>query len=181
VGTFEAAVGPGALFGEELGSGGAAAGELAAQGARGDAWFRDGGGVVEGEDADDGAGRAQGLLALEGFGAVESLWGNGTTGAAVGARLGLEAVETLLLIDLFPAGESGGGEGAAGGIGDIVVAVGDLLAQPLLAAGRVLAPDQGQDEGVAEEGDLSASIFGIGHGQPPDKRWAQYSRKAGRT
>ena len=47
------------------------------------------------------------------------------------------------------------------------MAGGDLLAQAVLAAGVVLAAQQGQDEGVAEEGDLGAAVFGIdrdGHG-----------------
>jgi hypothetical protein len=71
VGTLETAVRLGALLGQELGGGGATAGELAAQGAWGDAWFGDGVGGIEGEDANDGAGGAEGLLAFEGLGAVE--------------------------------------------------------------------------------------------------------------
>jgi hypothetical protein len=79
--------------------------------------------------------------------------------------LGLEAVETALLVDALPAGEGGGGDGAAGRVGDVVVAAGDLLAQLMFAAGRVLAADEGQDEGIAEEGSLGTSIFG--HVEPP--------------
>jgi hypothetical protein len=50
-----------------------------------------------------------------------------------------------------------------------MAAAGDLLAQALLAAGRVVAADEGQNEGVAKEGDLGASVFSIvGQGLPPD-------------
>jgi hypothetical protein len=55
VAALKAAVGFGTLFGEEMGSSRATAGELAAQGARGDTGFRDGVGGVKREDADDGA------------------------------------------------------------------------------------------------------------------------------
>jgi hypothetical protein len=71
--TFEAAIGFGTLLGQELGSGGTAAGELAAQSARSNARFGDGVGGVEREDADDGAGRTEGLLTFEGLGPVEGL------------------------------------------------------------------------------------------------------------
>jgi hypothetical protein len=66
VGTLETAIRLGALFGEELGGSRAAAGKLAAQGTWGDAGFGDGVSGVEREDADDGAGGAEGLLAFEG-------------------------------------------------------------------------------------------------------------------
>ena len=135
VSALEAAVGLGPLLGEELGSGGAAESELAAQGARCDASFGDGVGLVEGEDFDDGASGTEGLLALEGFGAVEGLGGDGAGLASVASGLGLEAVEAFLLVEPFPAGEGGGADSAAGGVGDVVVASGDLLAQLLLAPG----------------------------------------------
>jgi hypothetical protein len=163
VGTLEAAVGFGTLFGEELGGSRATAGELAAQGTWGDAGFGDRVGGVEGEDADDGAGGAERLLPFEDLGAVEGFRRDGATVAAVGARGRLEAVEAVLLVDAFPASKRGGGDGAAGRAGDVVVAVGDLLTQLVFAARWVLAANEGQDEGVAKEGDLGASIFRIGH------------------
>jgi hypothetical protein len=107
--------------------------------------------------------RAEGLLAFEGLGAVEGLWGDSAAVAAVGAGLWLEAVEAALLVDAFPAGEGGGGDGAAGRVGDIVVTAGNLLPQLVFAAGRVLAADEGQDEGIAKESDLGTSILKIGH------------------
>jgi hypothetical protein len=55
VAALKAAVGFGPLFGEELGSGRATAGELATQSTRGDTGFRDRVGGVKREDADDGA------------------------------------------------------------------------------------------------------------------------------
>jgi hypothetical protein len=163
MGALKAAVGLGALLGQQLGSGSATAGELAAQGARGEAGFGDGVGGVEGEDADDGAGGAERLLAFEGLGAVEGFGGDGAAGATVGAGLGSEAVETVLLVDVLPAGERGSGDGATRGVRDVVGTAGDLLAQLALASGRVLAADERQDQGVAEEGDLGATILRIGH------------------
>jgi hypothetical protein len=46
---------------------------------------------------------------------------------------------------------------------DVIGAAGDLLAQLVLAAGRVLAADEGQDQSIAEEGDLGATILRSGH------------------
>jgi hypothetical protein len=103
------------------------------------------------------------LLPFEDLGAVEGFRRDGATVAAVGARGRLEAVEAVLLVDAFPASKRGGGDGAAGRAGDVVVAVGDLLTQLVFAARWVLAANEGQDEGVAKEGDLGASIFRIGH------------------
>jgi hypothetical protein len=79
--------------------------------------------------------------------------------------LGLEAVEALLLVDAFPASEGGGGDGAAGGARDVIAAAGNLLSEFVFAAGRVLAADEGQDEGVAKESDLGTLVFG--HMEPP--------------
>jgi hypothetical protein len=45
------------------------------------------------------------------------------------------------------------------------VAAGDLLAELAFSTGRVLAANEGQDEGIAEEGNLGTSIFG--HMEPP--------------
>jgi len=157
----------GTLLGEELGGGSAALSEVATQGTRGKTSFGDGIGLVEGEDAGDGAGRAMGLLALESFGAVEGGRGDDPGLALVAAREGLEAVEAVGSVAAFPAGEGGNADSAAGGVGDVVVAGGDLLPQVPLAAGRVLVTQKGQDEGVTEEDDLGALIFGIdfvGHG-----------------
>ena len=83
----------------------------------------------------------------------------------VRTRGGLEAVEATLLVDALPASKGGGGDGAAGRAGEVVVAVGDLLAESAFAAGRVRAANEGQDEGIAEEGNLGTSIFG--HIDPP--------------
>jgi hypothetical protein len=163
--TLETPVRFGALLGQELGSGGVTAGQLAAQGTRGDTGFGDRVGLVEREDTDDGAGGTEGLLPFEGLGAVESFRRDGATSALVGARSGLEAIKAALLVDALPASEGGGGEGASGRVGDVVGTVDDLSSQLLLAAGRVLAPDEGQDEGVAKESDFGTAIWG--HRKPP--------------
>jgi hypothetical protein len=102
MGALEAAVGLGALLGQELGGSRATARELAAERTWGEAGFGDGVGGIEGEDADDGAGGAEGLLALEGLGAVEGFGGDSATDTTVGAGLGLEAVEAPLLIGALP-------------------------------------------------------------------------------
>jgi hypothetical protein len=166
VGTFEAAIGFGTLFGEELGGSGTTAGELAAQGTWGDAGFGNGVGGVEGEDADDRAGGAERLLPFEDLGAIEGFRGDGATVAVIGARCGFEAVEAALLVDALPASKGGGGDGAAGGIGDVIRAAGDLLAESVFAAGRILAADERQNEGIAKESNLGTSIWG--HMEPPD-------------
>jgi len=163
VSAFETAIGFGALLDEELGGGGAAAGQLAAQGARGNAFFGDRVGLVEGQYLDDGTSGTEGLLPLEGLGPVESVRRDGAGLAFVSSRLGFEAVESVLSIEPFPAGKGAGADGATGGVRDIVVASGDLLAQFLLASGWILAPYQGYDEGVAEEGDFGTSVFRVGH------------------
>ena len=128
-----------------------------------DALLGDGTGLIEGEDPDDGAGRAVWLFPLERLSAVERLLGNGTGLATVGAGLGLEALETILKIKSLPASESGRADGRARRVGNIIVAAGNLLAQRLLPAGRVFASYEGQDERVAEQGDFSASFCGLGH------------------
>jgi hypothetical protein len=169
------------LFGQELGGRGAPAGELAAQGAWGDAGFGDGVGGVEGEDADDGAGGAERLLPFEGLGASEGFRRDSAAVAAIGARGGLEAVEAVFLVDALPAGEGGGGDRAAGGVGDVVGAAGDLLAESVFAARGVLAANEGQNEGVSEESNLSASIFRVRHGNLQMGCEVQYSRKPRQT
>jgi hypothetical protein len=68
-------------------------------------------------------------------------------------------------VDALPASKSGGGDRAAGRAGDVIVAAGDLLAESAFAAGRVLSANEGQDEGLAEEGNLGTTIFG--HMEPP--------------
>ena len=73
VSALETTIGFGTLLGEELGGGGAATGQLAAQGARGDALFGDRVGLVEREDFDDGTSRTERLLPLESLGAVEGI------------------------------------------------------------------------------------------------------------
>ena len=167
VGALEAAVGLGPLLGQELGRRGVAQGQLAAQGAGRNRLLGDGLRGVHAQGLDDGAGRAVGLLALEGFGPVEGLGRDGAGLAPVAAGFGLEAVKAVLVVAAFPAGQGGHADGAAGGVGDLVVAGGDLLPQPALAAGLVVAPQQGQDERVPEQRNLGAPFFGIdsvGHG-----------------
>jgi hypothetical protein len=72
---FEAAVGLGALLGEELSGRSAPPGEMTAQRARGNArlWGRMS--LIEREDVNDRARGAKGLLALESFCAVEGFRG----------------------------------------------------------------------------------------------------------
>lgn len=172
VSALKAAIGFGTLLDEELGGGGAATGQLAAQGARGDAFFGDRVGLVEGEDFDDGTSGAEGLLSLEGFSPVEGVRRDGAGLAFVSPGFGLEALESALLVDPFPAGESAGADGATGGVGDVVVTGGDLLAQLAFAA-----RDEGQDEGVTKESDLGTSVFR--HGSASWTSCPQYSRERG--
>jgi hypothetical protein len=73
-----------------------------------------------------------------------------------------EAVKALLLVAAFPAAQGGHADGVAGGVRNVVVGGGDLLAQAALAAGFVVTPQQGQDESVAEQRDFCASFLGIG-------------------
>ena len=135
VSAFETAIGFGALLDEELGGGGAAPGQLAAQGARGDALFGNGVGLIEGEYVDDGTGGTEGMLPFEGFGPIESVQRDGAGLAFVSSGLGFEAVESALSVESFPAGEGAGADGAARGVRNIVVIGGDLLAQLLLSSG----------------------------------------------
>jgi len=135
VSALETAIGFGALLGEELGGGGAATGELAAQGAGGDAFFGDRVCLVEGEYLDDGTGGAEGLLPFEGLSPVEGVRRDGAGLTFVTSGFGFEAIEALLLVKPFPAGEGAGADGTAGGVRNIVVTGGDLLAQFLLAPG----------------------------------------------
>jgi hypothetical protein len=163
---LKATVGLGTLLSEELGCGGATLSQVAAQGAGRDAGFGDGVGLVQPEDVGDGAARAVGLLAFEGFGPIEG-WGRDGPGlTSVAAGLGLEAVEAPRPVPAFPALKGGHADGAAGGIGDVIAPGGDLLSQAALAAGRVLAAQQRQDQCVAKEGDLGPAFFrvdGVGH------------------
>ena len=75
------------------------------------------------------------MLPLEGFSPVEGVRRDGAGLAFVSSGLGLEAVESALSVEPFPAGEGAGADGAAGGVRDVVVASGDLLAQFILASG----------------------------------------------
>jgi hypothetical protein len=99
------------------------------------------------------------LLSLEGFSPVEGVRRDSAGLAFVSPGLGFEALESALLADPFPAGESAGADGATGGVRDVVVSDGDLLAQLAFAARWVLAADEGQDEGVTKESDLGTSVF----------------------
>jgi len=81
--------------------------------------------------------------------------------------LGLEVIEAVLSAAAFPASEGGDADGVAGRAGDVVVAGGDLSPRLPLAPAWVRATQQGQDERVAKEGDLGATVFrikSVGHG-----------------
>lgn len=101
--------------------------------------------------------------------------------AFVSPRLGLEAVEAVLLVKPFPAGEGAGADGAAGRVRDVVVTGGDFSAQLVFATRRVLAADERQDEGVTKESDLGTSVFRFGHSSASWISWPQYSRERGPT
>jgi len=163
VGAFKAAIGPGALLGEELGSGGAPSGEVAAQRAWGDACLSSRMCLVERKDADDRARGTEWLLAFERFCAVEGLGGKRPGLTAVRAGLGLESLKTFLLVDALPTSKRGCADRVPGRVGNVVMLGGDLATQLLLAPGWVLATQQGQDESVAKEGDRGA-LVGVGHG-----------------
>jgi hypothetical protein len=162
--TFEASIGLRPLLVEELRGGGMAESQMAAECTGRDGLLGDRVGPVEGEDLDDGTRGAMGLLAFERLGAIKGLFGDSTGLTAVGAGLGFEPIESVLAVELLPAGKGGRTDGGARGTGNIVVAAGDPLAQPLLTTGRVLAAQEGQNERVAEKGDLGASVFGFRHG-----------------
>jgi hypothetical protein len=161
---LKAAIGLGTLFGAQADGGGASEGELAAQGAGSDAGFGDRVGVIQLEQLDDGSRGTVGLLALEHLGPVESFEGDGAGLFPVGAGLGFETIKAFQAIEPFPAGEGGDADGAARRVGNLIAASGDFLPELLLAAWRVLAAQQGQDEGVAKERDLGQPILRIGHG-----------------
>ena len=158
---LEAAVRFGALLGEELGRRRIAERQLAAQGTWRNGIFRDGLGGVHAQGLNDGAGRAMRLLALERLGAVEGVGRDAARLAAVVAWLRLEAVKAILLVLALPAGQRWPADGAAGGVGDLVIAGGDLLAQAALAAGLKLVAQQGQDERVPEQRNGGAALLGI--------------------
>jgi hypothetical protein len=102
-----------------------------------------------------------GLLALEGFGPVEGHGGDGPRLAAVAARLGLEPCKAVLVVAALPAGQGRHANLTPAGVGDLVVAGGNQLPQTALAAGLVLASQQGQDERVPEQRNVSAAFLGI--------------------
>ena len=102
-----------------------------------------------------------GLLALEGFGPVESLRRDGPRLAAVAARLGLESLKAVLVVAALPTGQGRHADLAPAGVGDLVVAGGNQLLQTALAARLVLAPQQGQDERVPEKCNVGATFLGI--------------------
>jgi hypothetical protein len=163
VGALEAAVGLWALLGEELCGSSAPLGEVAAEGAWGNVCLRGWMGLVERKDLYDRACGAKGLLALERFCAVEGFRGKRPGMTVVRARLWFEALKAFLLVDTFPAGECGCADGVSGRVRDVVVLCGDPATHLLLAAGWVLAAQQGQDEGVTKEGDRGVFV-GVGHG-----------------
>jgi hypothetical protein len=102
---LEAAIGFGTVFDEELGSSGTTVGKVATKSTGSDVVFGDGVGVIEGKDADDGAGGAEGLLPLERLGTIKRFAGDGTRNTSVRARLGFEAIEAVQEIGGFPAGQ----------------------------------------------------------------------------
>jgi hypothetical protein len=177
VGSFEAAIGFGPLLGEEVRCDGVAERQVAAEGAWGDALLGDGVGLIEGEYLDDRASGAQRLLTLERLGAIEGLLRDGARLVTVGTRLGFEALKALFLVDALPPAERGRADGGARRIGNLVMTARDLLTQGLLAAGRIFAPDEGQDERVTKECDRGASVFGLGHINTSFKICTQYSRR----
>ena len=147
--TLEAAVGLGALLGEKSGGGDAAESELAAQGAGSNVRFGSRVGFVEGQHPDEGAGGTERLFALERFSAVERLGRDGATGAAVGARLGLEGFKPAFVEGSFPSPQAGHTDLATPGAWDVALGGGDASTQSLLGAvpfGVVL--DQRQDQGI---------------------------------
>jgi len=101
-------------------------------------------------------------LAFEGLGPIKSLGRDGAWLVPVATSFGLEAIKASLIVAALPAAQGGRADGAAGGVGDLVVAGGDLFPQPPLATGLVVAPQQGQDKGVPKQRDLRAALFGVG-------------------
>jgi hypothetical protein len=99
--------------------------------------------LIEGEDVNDRTRGAKGLLALEGLGTIDGVGGDGAGSAAVLAGFGFQPIKTLLAVMALPAGKGGRADGAAGRMGDVVVAFGDLLPLASFAARWELTPEQG--------------------------------------
>ena len=87
--------------------------------------------------------------------------------AAVAAGLGLQSLKAILVVAALPAGQGRHADLAPAGVGDLVVAGSYQFPQTAFAAGLVLASQQGQDEPIAEKGNVGAAFLGIdsvGHG-----------------
>jgi len=161
--SFKAAVGLGPLLVEELSRGSVASSQMSTQSAWGNTFLGDGVGLIEGQHRDDGAGRAVGLLTFKGLSAVEGLLRDNAGLTTIGAGLGFESIEPAFAVEPLPAGQRGRTDGGARRMGDVVLSAGDLLAQPLFPSGRIVVPQEGQDERVPEQRDFGASVFGLGH------------------
>lgn len=161
VGSFEASVGLGPLFAEQLSGGGIPQSQVATQGARSDGLLRDRVGLVEREDLDDGARGSVWLFALQRLGAVQCLLRDCSGLALIGPGAGLQALETIGPVVTLPSSERRGAHGGARRVGNIVVAAGDALPQFLLPAGRMLAPHKREDERVPQQRNFGAPVFGL--------------------
>jgi hypothetical protein len=84
----------GALAAEQLSGGGPTLGQMV---------FGDGIGLVHGQHGADGAGGAEGLLSFEALGSGQGFCGEDAGLIPVRAGFGLEALETVLAIEPFPA------------------------------------------------------------------------------
>jgi hypothetical protein len=166
---------------DQAAGGSTAGGQVAAQGAGGNRGFGGRAGRVALKDGGDGAGGAGGEFALEGFGAVEGVGGEDPRGAPVAAGSGLEGVKAAGAVGALPAAQGGAADGVALGVGDGMMLARDGGAQVALGAvARAVVAEEGQDEGIAEQGDLGPPGVvrgwsdddglgwgGFGHGRPP--------------
>jgi len=107
------------------------------------------------------------LLAFEGLSPVQGGLGDGTLAAAIGAGPGFEGLKAATPVVALPLAESRCPYTAAATEGDVIFLAGQSGQETAFLAGGILAAQEGQDEGVAEEGHLGAFLFGIdvvGHG-----------------
>ena len=123
--------------------------------------------------AQQGGAGAMRVFAFEAFDQVGELRGNGAGLAAVLARLGSQGLEAAVAVAERPIQQRIDGNRGALGIGDVVVAGGDLLgAAGEFAAGSDSKHQRG-DQPVAEQGDF----FGFGiHAESPCARTIRRER-----